>query len=63
MVDDKKDLDLLDILYLTCFYVSLISKFMYLKKMVGVVVFFLLSVLRQTEVVWNIVLFFKHAKM
>ena len=29
------------------------------KKLVGVVVSFLLSVLRQAEVVWNLVLFFK----
>ena len=30
MMDDKKDLDLLDILYLACCYVSLIYKFMYI---------------------------------
>ena len=32
MVYDIKDLDLLDILYLTCCYVSLIYKFMYMLK-------------------------------
>ena len=58
MVYDKKDLDMLDIFYWAC-YVSLIYKFIYIyKKMAGVVVLFLLSVLRQTEVVLNVVLFF-----
>ena len=32
MVYGKKDLDLLDILYLACCYVSLIYKFMYILK-------------------------------
>ena len=50
MVYGKKDLDLLDILYLAYCYVSLICKFMYIKKMMGVIVLFLLSVLRQAEV-------------